>query len=119
LRAEFDKGIKHFSSIYVFLAMEYYAKQNRVYLADNTETPTQGYTLFDAGMGGDITKKNGKTICSLHFAVSNIFDVAYQSHLSRLKYFEPYPNNTTGRSGIYDMGRNISIKIIIPIEMRN
>jgi iron complex outermembrane receptor protein len=60
LRAEFDKGIKHFSSIYVFIAMEYYAKQNRVYLADNTETPTQGYTLFDAGMGGDITREKRK-----------------------------------------------------------
>jgi iron complex outermembrane receptor protein len=119
LRAEFDKGIKHFSSIYVFISMEYYAKQNRVYLVDNTETPTQGYTLFDAGIGGDITRKNGKTICSLHFAVSNIFDVAFQSHLSRLKYFEPYPNNITGRSGIYDMGRNISMKLIIPIDIRN
>jgi iron complex outermembrane receptor protein len=119
LRAEFDKGIKHFSSIYIFLAMEYYAKQNRVYLADNTETPTPGYTLFDAGIGGDITKKNGKTICSLHLAVSNMFDVAYQSHLSRLKYFEPYPNNTTGRSGIYDMGRNISFKLLIPIDVIN
>lgn len=119
LRVEFDKGIKHFSSIYALVAMEYYAKQNRVYLSDNTETPTPGYTLFDAGIGGDVTKKNSKVVCSIHIAASNIFDIAYQSHLSRLKYFEPYPNNTTGRSGIYDMGRNISIKIIVPIDVRN
>jgi iron complex outermembrane receptor protein len=119
LRVEFDKGIKHFSAVYALVAMEYYAKQNRVYLADNTETPTPGYTLFDAGIGGDVTKKNGKVVCHIHLAASNIFDIAYQSHLSRLKYFEPYPNNTTGRSGIYDMGRNISIKIIIPIDVRN
>jgi iron complex outermembrane receptor protein len=119
LRVEFDKGIKHISSVYVLIAMEYYAKQDRVYLTDNTETPTPGYTLFDAGIGGDVTKKNGKTICSIHLGVSNIFDIAYQSHLSRLKYFEPYPGNTTGRSGIYDMGRNISIKAIFPIGIRN
>ena len=118
-RIEFDKGIKHFSAVYVLVAMEYYAKQNRAYLADNTETPTLGYTLFDAGIGGDVTKKNGKVLCSIHIAASNIFDIAYQSHLSRLKYFEPYPNNTTGRSGIYDMGRNISIKVIVPISIRN
>jgi len=29
LRVEFDKGIKHLSSIYALVAMEYYAKQNR------------------------------------------------------------------------------------------
>jgi iron complex outermembrane receptor protein len=119
LRVEFDKGIKHISSVYARIAMEYYAKQDRAYLADNTETPTPGYTLFDAGIGGDVTKKNGKVLCSIHIGVSNIFDIAYQSHLSRLKYFEPYPNNTTGRSGIYDMGRNISIKVIIPINVSN
>jgi iron complex outermembrane recepter protein len=119
LRVEFDKGIKHISSFYARIAMEYYAKQDRAYLADNTETPTPGYTLFDAGVGGDVTKKNGKVLCSIHLAVSNIFDIAYQSHLSRLKYFEPYPNNLTGRSGIYDIGRNISLKVIFPIDIRN
>jgi iron complex outermembrane receptor protein len=119
LRVEFDKGIKGLSSIYARIAMEYYATQNRVYLADNTETPTAGYTLFDAGIGGDVIRKNGKVLLSIHLAISNIFDVAYQSHLSRLKYFEPYPDNTTGRYGIYDMGRNISIKVIFPINIRN
>jgi iron complex outermembrane receptor protein len=119
IRVEFDKGIKHLSSIYALVAVEYYAKQNRVYLADNTETPTPGYALFDAGIGGDVTKKSGQVLCSIHLAASNIFDIAYQSHLSRLKYFEPYPNNTSGREGIYDMGRNISIKVIVPIDVRN
>ena len=119
LRVEFDKGIKHISSFYARIAMEFYAKQDRAYLADNTETTTPGYTLFDAGVGGDVTKKNGKVLCSLHLGVSNIFDIAYQSHLSRLKYFEPYPNNPSGRSGIYDIGRNVSIKVIFPIDIRN
>ena len=119
IRVEFDKGIKHISSVYARVAMEYYAKQDRVYLADNTETPTPGYTLFDAGIGGDVTKKNGKVLCSIHLSVSNIFDLAYQSHLSRLKYFEPYPNNPSGRSGIYNIGRNVSLKVIFPIEVRN
>jgi iron complex outermembrane receptor protein len=117
LRVEFDKGNKHLSSVYARIAMEFYARQDRVYLADNTETPTPGYTLFDAGAGCDVIKNNGRVLCSIHLAVSNIFDIGYQSHLSRLKYFEPYPNNATGRSGIYDMGRNFSIKLSFPINI--
>jgi iron complex outermembrane recepter protein len=119
LRAEFDQGIKHFSSVFAWIAMEYYAAQNRAYLADNTETPTPGYTLFGGGIGGNVTRRNGSVIFSVYLAASNIFNIAYQSHLSRLKYFEPYPGNSTGRDGIYDMGRNISLKIIVPIDIRN
>ena len=119
LRADLKQPLKYFATLYVKIGMEYYAKQDRAYLADNTETPTPGYTLFDASMGGDVIKKNGKVLCSINVAVSNVFDIAYQSHLSRLKYFEPYPNNTTGRSGIYNMGRDISIKLVIPFNIRN
>jgi iron complex outermembrane recepter protein len=117
VRVEFEKGILHMTSLYALFAMEYYAKQDRAYLADNTETQTPGYTLFDAGVGGDINKKSGKTLCHIHLAVSNIFNIAYQSHLSRLKYFESYPNNTSGHYGIYDMGRNISVKVIFPLSL--
>ena len=68
--------------------MEYYAKQNRVYSADNTETPTPGYILYNAGAGADIMNSKGKVILSINILGNNITDVAYQSHLSRLKYFE-------------------------------
>ena len=40
LRANFKNKSKHFNSIYLRIGMEYYARQNRVYTADNTETPT-------------------------------------------------------------------------------
>ncbi|MGZ3885564.1 MAG: hypothetical protein ACXVPD_16155, partial [Bacteroidia bacterium] len=49
---------------------------------------------------------------------TNLADVAYQSNMSRLKYFDNYPNNYTGRSGIYSMGRNISFKLIVPIDIK-
>ncbi len=91
VRIEFPRNLKHLSSIYAKIDMEYYAKQNRVYLADNTETPTPGYTLFDAGLGASVTRSSGKVLFSFHIAANNIFDIAYQSHLSRLKYFEQYP----------------------------
>ena len=118
LRADIRKKLKHFSSIYAKVEMEYYVKQDRAYLAFNTETVTPGYMLFNAGVGADITNKSGNTIFSIHILGNNITDVAYQAHLSRLKYFEDYPNNGSGRSGIYNMGRNISFKLIIPLNIK-
>jgi iron complex outermembrane receptor protein len=116
LRANIKKKFKHLSSLYLKIGMEYYAKQNRVYSADNTETPTAGYILYNAGIGADITNKHGKVFANINILADNLTDVAYQSHLSRLKYFEPYPNNTTGRKGIYNMGRNIGFKLNVPLE---
>ena len=47
-----------------------------------------------------------------HFQINNVFNVSYQSHLSRLKYFEYYLNAPNNKLGIFNMGRNVSIKII-------
>ncbi|MGD0754520.1 MAG: TonB-dependent receptor [Bacteroidales bacterium] len=116
LRANIFKKFKYFTSVYVKIGMEYYATQNRVYSADNTETPTPGYVLYNAGVGADITNSHGKVLVSINITGNNITDVAYQSNLSRLKYFEEYPNNPTGRSGIYNMGRNISFKFTVPLN---
>jgi iron complex outermembrane receptor protein len=116
LRANYKSSLKHISSAFLKVGMEYYGSQNRVYSAYNTETPTSGYVLFNAGAGADIKNISGKVIASINILGNNIFDVAYQSHLSRLKYFEEYPNNPTGRSGIYNMGRNISFKLIVPLN---
>jgi iron complex outermembrane recepter protein len=118
LRWNIKSKSKHFSFVYLKIGVEYYARQNRVYSADNTETPTPGYVLYNAGIGGDITNKEGKVLLSINILGNNLTDVAYQSHLSRLKYFEPYPNNPTGRSGIYNMGRNISFKLTFPINVK-
>ena len=46
---------------------------------------------------------------------SEITNRAYQNHLSRLKYLDV--NQVTGRRGVYNMGRNFSIKIVVPIEL--
>jgi iron complex outermembrane receptor protein len=62
-------------------------------------------------MGGDFINK-GKILFSLYLAVNNLTDVAYQNHLSRLKYTSE--NLVTGRTGIYNMGRNMSVKLNIP-----
>ena len=116
LRATAKKMFNFFSSFYAKAEFDYFAKQDRVYLADNTETATPGYALLGAGIGTEITNKSGKVLFSIAVSANNLTNVAYQSHLSRLKYFEQYPQNQIGRSGIYNMGRNISFKLIVPID---
>jgi iron complex outermembrane receptor protein len=39
--------------------------------------------------------------------------VAYQNHLSRLKYTDINP--VTGREGVFNMGRNFVMKLNIPL----
>ena len=89
--------------------------QNRVLLENRTETPTPSYSLWNAGLGTDIVTPKGTTLFSFYFTVNNIFDVAYQNHLSRLKYGAVNP--MTGRIGVFNMGRNFSFKIVIPIAL--
>ena len=87
--------------------------QMHAFTSFNTETTTPAYSLFNAGMGTDYLRK-GKTICSFYLVVTNIFNVAYQSHLNRLKYTAENP--VTSRTGIFNMGRNVSFKVNIPLS---
>jgi iron complex outermembrane receptor protein len=118
IRAELPKKIGMFHHLYFKISMQYYAEQDRAFLADDTETKTPGYTLFDAGIGTEICTKKEKTICTIGIFITNLTDIACQSNMSRLKYFDNYPNNGTGRSGIYNMGRNISFKLTIPFNIK-
>jgi len=88
--------------------------QKNIFTAYNTETKTTGYTLLNAGVGADLFTKKGKQLCTVTFSAINIADVAYQNHLSRLKYAAE--NLATGRTGVFNMGRNFSIKLNIPLS---
>src|SRR5450432_1894820 len=108
-----NKGL-HLVNGFVQVSAAFSGPQNRPYLADNTETATPGYTLINAGMGAGFTNKQNKVLFNIYLFANNIFDVVYQDHLSRLKYFEPYPNSPGPYHGIYNMGRNISVKLDFP-----
>jgi len=118
LHAEFKKNIGCFANIYIKFGVQWYATQNRCFLAYGTETRTPGYTLLNAGIGSKIKNKAGKTLFTFGIFGTNLADVAYQSNMSRLKYFDNYPINYTGRSGIYSMGRNISFKLTVPLNFK-
>lgn len=115
LRADFKKKIACFSSVYFKIGMQYFAMQDKFYSAYGTETKTPGYILIDAGLGFDVVTKKKKTLFSVSLSASNLTDEAYQSNMNRLKYFDNYPQNHTGRTGIYNMGRNFSFKLTIPL----
>jgi iron complex outermembrane receptor protein len=116
LRANIKTKCATFTKLFAKLQFEWYAKQDKAYLEFGTETPTASYSLFNAGFGGEVMNKNKKTICNFSILANNLFDVAYQSHLNRLKYFEPYPGNPSGKSGIYNMGRNVAVKLSFPLS---
>ena len=116
LRGNFKKVGNFLANAFVKIQYEIYAKQGRVYLENNTETPTPGYQLLNAGVGADIVNKKGNTMMTVSLLGNNLWDVGYQSHLNRLKYFEDYPGNFTGRNGIYNMGRNFSVRVNVPLN---
>ncbi|RDC55782.1 TonB-dependent receptor [Pedobacter chinensis] len=114
LKVTAQKSIGFLEKPYFKVDAVVFADQNKFYALDDTETFTRGYTLFNAGLGSTLKSKSGKNILDIFVQVDNIFNVAYQSHLNRLKYFEYYQSTPNGRSGIYNMGRNMSFKIVVP-----
>jgi iron complex outermembrane receptor protein len=93
--------------------IDYNARQDRFLQSYNTETASKAFTLFNVSVGTVInySKKNS---LQFYLQVNNIFNTAFQSGLSRLKSFEYYSQSPTGRLGIYGMGRNVCMKVIVP-----
>lgn len=87
--------------------------QNRYLGLYNTETPTAAYDLVNLSVNGNVKYSENHSLQWV-IAVNNLFDTAYQNHLSRLQYFEYYTASPNGKKGIYNMGRNVCIKVIVP-----
>ena len=102
------------NNLYFAVGLDCYMKQSNIYSVDDTETETPGYALLSLSAGTDIQVK-GKKIAELYITADNLLDKAYQNHLSRLKYTDI--NVVTGRQGVFNMGRNITFKLVIPIRM--
>jgi iron complex outermembrane receptor protein len=111
------KRWKRLSNLFVKLQYEQYWKQDRVLLENRTETVTPGYYLWNAGLGFDLNNLRKKSLFTFYLTVINIFDHSYQNNLSRLKYASENP--LTGRVGVFNMGRNISFKLLIPMRIAN
>ena len=115
---------------YFKVGLTHYWAQTNIYSAYLTELPSAAYTLYEAGMGTDfVNRKSGKTFCSLFVNITNLTNLAYADHTNRLQYFLTHnipaqngqpaqyavPMAVTNTSqGIYNMGRNIEVKLVIP-----
>lgn len=111
IKAQMKQLGKHISNLYIKCALDHYFKQDKVLSAYQTETSTPAYTLLSAGLGMNIQAYHSKDFFSLFISAENLTDIAYQNNLSRLKY-API-NLATNRMGVYNMGRNISIKLLL------
>jgi iron complex outermembrane receptor protein len=103
LKWEITHGGKVFNNAFVALNLDWNLRQDRFYARDNTETATPAYLLLGASAGTDVVIK-GKTRFSLYIIGTNLTDAVYAPHLSRLK-----------DAGIYNMGRNLTFKLVVPI----
>ena len=102
------------NNLYVAAGLDCFLKQSHIYGVDDTETETPGYALLSLSAGTDL-QLHGKKVAEFYFTADNLLDKAYQNHLSRLKYADE--NAVTGRRGVYNMGRNITFKVVIPITL--
>ena len=100
------------NNLYIAAGLDCYLKQTHIYSADDTETATPGYALVSLSAGTDI-QIGGRKVAELYIVADNLLNKAYQNHLSRLKYADE--NVVTGRRGVFNMGRNITFKLVLPI----
>lgn len=108
--------IKRLRNPYALLEYNYYFKQDKIFKAYGTETSTPSYALLNFSMGAEIISAKNEPLFSIYFMINNIADVGYQNHLSRLKYAPE--NLATGRAGIFNPGRNFTVKLEIPIVFK-
>ncbi len=117
LRGTFAKGFGSWKNVYAFLGFDHYDAQNKYFAAYGTETYTAGYNLISAGIGGNIVDDNGNTVLKVFIEGTNLGNVNYQSNMSRLKYFDNPVVPPGVQPGIFNMGRNISFKVVIPFDL--
>ena len=117
LRGTFNKGFSDLKNVYAFIGFDHFNAQNRFLSAYGTETYTAGYNLLSAGIGGNLVNAAGKKVVELFIEGTNLANVNYQSNMSRLKYFDNATVPAGVQPGIFNMGRNISFKVVVPFDL--
>ena len=102
------------ASPYLRIGLDGTVAQRRFYAVDGAETATPGYVLLGLGAGATLRTRAGREAMQVFVQVDNVLDTAYQAHLNRLKYFEYYAASPTGHMGIYNPGRNVGLKVVVP-----
>ncbi len=108
---EFSTPSKLFTSVRVKAELEYNAAQHRFLALYHTETFSPAYTLLHLSAATNVYYDKTHFL-TIQLQVNNLLDRTYQNNLSRLKYFENYLQSPDGHPGIYNMGRNLCMKLI-------
>lgn len=114
-----DRNSTRLEGIYFEFGTEHDWAQKNIYSELYTELPSLAFTLYNAGIGANfVSKKTKHTICSLFINSTNLTNIAYVDHTSHTQYFLAYnatPVTVTRQGqGIYNMGRNLGIKLVFP-----
>ena len=117
LRATTAKGFGRIRNGYAFIGFDHYNPQNRFFSAYGTETYTAGYNLLSAGVGMKLVNATGRSILEVYLEGTNLANVNYQSNMSRLKYFDNPVVPPGIQPGIFNMGRNVSLKVVVPFDL--
>ncbi|MEO8821674.1 MAG: TonB-dependent receptor, partial [Ginsengibacter sp.] len=117
LRVSFPKALNKFKNIYAFAGFDHFNSQNRFFAAYGTETYTDGYNLLSAGIGANLVNASGRTVVELNIEGTNLANVNYQSNMSRLKYFDNLNVQPGIQPGIFNIGRDISFKAVVPFDL--
>ncbi len=108
----FEPKVKGLNSLYFYVGIDNYFKQARV---DATfETPTDSYTLLNAGIGTTI--KLGSQPLKIYVSGANLTNKRYYDALSRLKPGRISQENLD--LGVFNPGRNITFGFFLPFNIR-
>jgi len=107
---------------YFKLGFTKYWEQNNIYSALYTEVPSASYLLVNAGLGTDfVNPKTRRLVCSFFVNCTNLTNIAYADHLNLAQYFYAQNGNlvtvTNQRQGVFNMGRDISFKLVFPFSL--
>ncbi|MEP6614398.1 MAG: TonB-dependent receptor [Mucilaginibacter sp.] len=117
LKGNFKKGFGSFKNVYGFVGFDHFSAQDRFFAAYGTETYTAGYNLLSAGIGTELVNAAGQPWVKLFIEGTNLGNVNYQSNMSRLKYFDNANLPAGVQPGIFNMGRNVSFKVVVPFDL--
>ncbi|MCD8741519.1 TonB-dependent receptor [Mucilaginibacter roseus] len=108
----FEPKVKGLKESYLYVGIDNFFRQGRF---DATfETPTDGYTLLNAGLGTNV--KLGNQPLKLYVAGNNLLNKKYYDALSRYKPGRLSSEDPT--FGIYNPGRNITFGVYLPLSIK-
>ena len=128
IKINLTKQSKAIAHTYFKIGFEYDFKQTHIYDASSiymdyrpmnwqrARHPQRDTRCINIGAGTDFLRRDGSTSCSLCLVVNNLFDVAYMDYMSRFKYYPANFSTDPVRVGVYNMGRNLSLKLTVPLS---